>query len=298
MPFPFRFAPVALFICCLLWPAAAASPDLVRLRSQLAGSVLPDAADPQYKLSFAPIDAGVDGLLAQLNASGLWPDIAYHDDGRSDWAAATHLRRCLELGVAQASPLSTHFNDSRMTAATHQCLWGWLQGNFVNSNWWWMQFGTLQVVAKLLLVAPNTTLLTMAQATTFPRLTEKDVMGFTAANRIWGATVLVLVGALSDNDALVDRAMHLAHEAYAITSGDGIQADHSFHQHGAIAYFSYGYGSHFLCNALMLEIVCQGTRWKATPTQWAVLAAYLLDGARWVTRGACSLQVRVVVARG
>jgi hypothetical protein len=335
-----------VFTLCLLYEIActfAISPDMLRLQEQLRACILPDKLDPFFKSSLAPIDAAVPRLMANLNASGLWPDIQYivrisnlfnlqntclsismyvqvmlqDPDGRSEWTAAIHLRRCLELGVSQATPLSTHYQDLAVTAATKLCLSGWLKGGFVNSNWWWMQFGTLQLVAKLLLLAPDEDLLMQAQTNTFPRLTDADAAGFPGANRIWAAIIRVMVhlppppssfyslhhpsssppfnlplrfatafnlefilvfqyvfvftrimmlllqvGALTNNETLVDYAVSQAHAVYVVTQGDGIQSDRSFHQHGPLAYTAYGYGSHFMANALTLEVATVGTRWS------------------------------------
>ena len=66
---------------------------------------------------------------------------------------------------------------------------------------------------------------------------------------------------------------------------DGMQPDFSYHMHGPVAYISYGYGSHFLTNALTMELAASGTRWAVSPEQWAALTGYLLDGSRWVVRG-------------
>ena len=148
-----------------------------------------------------------------------------------------------------------------------------------------MQFGAVQSIAKLLLLAPSAPSLAIAAARVFPRLTLADVAGFPGANRVWGAHIYALVGAASGDAARVDAAAPLLHAAMFAGDGDGIQADASFHQHGPLAYMSYGYGAHFAGNALTFEAAANGTRWAMNATVWLGLARYILDGARWTVRG-------------
>ena len=52
---------------------------------------------------------------------------------------------------------------------------------------------------------------------------------------------------------------------------------------------SYAYGGHFMANALSMERAARGTPWALGPApgpHWAALTTYLLDGARWLSRGA------------
>ncbi len=64
-----------------------------------------------------------------------------------------------------------------------------------------------------------------------------------------------------------------------------MQPDHSYHMHGPLAYMSYGYGAHFLANALTMEVAAAGTRWAMSRDEWCAVAGYFLDGSRWVVRG-------------
>lgn len=150
-----------------------------------------------------------------------------------------------------------------------------------------MQFGTLQIVAKMLFLVPDQQLLELANNNTFPRLSEANVAAMLGSNRVWGGLVLAAVGCLNNNATAVDSAFALMRGVYKLTPGiDGMQPDHSYHMHGPVAYISYGYGSHFLTNALTMEIAATGTRWSVSPPEWGALCSYLLDGSRWVVRGA------------
>lgn len=210
------------------------------LRTQLVDALLPEPGVPWDEAQLGAIDSECPVILNGLNSSGLWPDIDYYDSSaRSDWPAATHLRRCLLFGTAYNANSSTFYKNASYADAANRCTASWLLLSPVNSNWWWMQFGTLQCIAKLLLLVPNATLLAHANTGAFPRLTLADVSGFDGANRLWAALIHVMIGALNGNASHVDAAYSLIGAAYAPVPGgvvsDGLQLDAGFHQHGPLA---------------------------------------------------------------
>ena len=275
-------------------PAFSFSPSMQQLRTQLLSLLLPQQGDTYDNLQLAAFDLEIPIIFETLNSSGLWPDIDYYDvDARSDWPAATHLRRCLLFGTAFNSNASFFNTNESIAAAGTRCTASWLALSPVNSNWWWMQLGTLQCIAKLLLLLPNANLTAQANAEAFPRLSFADVAGFIGANRVWGSLVHVFIGVLNSNETHVSQAFSLMTAAYSTVPGDtvmdGLQLDYSFHQHGPLAQMSYAYGGHFMANALTMELAARGTPWAIGPTpspEWTALTNYLLDGARWLSRGA------------
>ena len=291
MPRSFLVALGALLAALLPFASPAPLPpdaDFAALRAALVLTQLPSPTDPLAAATQRSLDAAVPALIASLSPAGLWPDVTYNDPAdRSEWLAAEHLRRCLILGISSSArnAASAFAGDARALNATLSCTRGWLAIDPQNSNWWWVQLGAVQAIAKLLLLAPSPPSLAAAAATVFPRLSLADVAGFAGANRVWGAFIYALVGAASGDASRVDAAAPLLHGAMYAGLGDGIQADASFHQHGPLAYFSYGYGAHFVGNALTMEAAARGTRWAMNASAWAGLARFILDGARWTVRG-------------
>jgi chondroitin AC lyase len=277
--------------------AGAPDANLTVLSANVLRILILNASDPFALSAQRSVDAEVPALVVLLNASGLFPDVDYDDSNdMSEWKAATHLQRCLMMATsAQPSPLnpSRHRSNATVGAAADACLAGWLRVSPSNSNWWWMQIGTLSIIARLLILRPNATLLALANAVAFPRLSfPEDVVGFTGANRVWTSSIHVLVGLLNGNATHVDLAFALLHEALLPASGDvgsphvdGIQADGAFHQHGPLMQASYAYGAHFAANALAMETAAAGTRWAMDAAHWTGLSTYLLGCVRFLTRG-------------
>lgn len=66
---------------------------------------------------------------------------------------------------------------------------------------------------------------------------------------------------------------------------DGIQNDHSFHQHGPQLYMGWGYGGIYTTNVLLLQSYASGTSLSAPTDAWNVFASLVLDGQQLATRG-------------
>lgn len=257
-------------------------------------------------------DQSKDRAFRQL---GIWSDIDYGDQSRSWWYAAEHLRRCLLMASAIASPRSAHCNSSTISAAAARAFEWWVTTDPQN-QWWWMQIGVPRVVAKFLLLAnPSPRLIGLAR----PLLSRTPLYNCTAAtdramianstdgcrcvtgcagttspgtwtgcNRIWGATVHVLVGVIDRDRERLATAFGMAHSAITMVSRDdgGIQADASFHQHGRQLYSGWGYGAIFTTNLLVLEAYAAGTDFAMPESAWSTFARLVLDGQAAATRQA------------
>lgn len=71
---------------------------------------------------------------------------------------------------------------------------------------------------------------------------------------------------------------------HGIESSEGIQYDHSFHQHGPQLYVG-GYGLNFLKDETGSARLVEGTRFAYPKDRVDALSDYLLDGARLMVRG-------------
>jgi chondroitin AC lyase len=86
-------------------------------------------------------------------------------------------------------------------------------------------------------------------------------------------------------EVLSDALTHLFAEIRVGLPGEeGIQADASFHQHGAVLYAG-GYGFSYTHDCTRWVEYTQGTRFAPSPAQLQLLERYLLDGLQWMVRG-------------
>lgn len=73
-----------------------------------------------------------------------------------------------------------------------------------------------------------------------------------------------------EGGGVLRQAYEVAHTTLHLNAqtGDGIQGDGSFHQHGAQLYSGWGYGGIFTTNVLVLEGYAQGTNWTIPDPQF------------------------------
>jgi chondroitin AC lyase len=82
------------------------------------------------------------------------------------------------------------------------------------------------------------------------------------ANTIWEAELGLDYGALTQDSTLMSQQSKLIAGEIHISTGEGIQSDYSFHQHGArLQQFHYG-------GAFLADTSCLG--WKLHGTPWAI----------------------------
>src|SRR5690606_38592853 len=117
----------------------------------------------------------------------------------------------------------------------------WLQKRYQSSNWWHNQIGVPQYMRDIIILLHNDldpdrlkkSLEVMAQ------LQVHD--NYTGGNLVWCADLGLHYGALTGDEKLVKRCRDLILKEIKITTGEGIQPDYSFHQHGKrLQMYQYG----------------------------------------------------------
>ena len=210
--------------------AVAAEDDMSRLiRDNILLQLVPQRATPH-------VDLEVTSLHHTLQPNGTWPAINYTDGAKDWWVAAEHLRNCLLMASALSSPLSQHHAEPALRSAADRAFEWWLATNLVN-HWWWSAIGVPRMLCKYLLLLPSPRLYTLA----LPLLdvTPLDVArSYTGCNRVWGASIHILRGAIELNATRLRAAYSVAHSTLHLAPqhSDGIQSDGSFHQHGPQLY--------------------------------------------------------------
>ena len=263
------------------------SPALQRVQRQLAGFYLDANAIPGVaEIVDAPGSADVQArdFAQSLDATGNWPDINYASKDESAWPPSIHYGRMLTLAMARLRESTPPAERATLTTALHRSFSYWVAHDFQSSNWWYNQIGApkqLGAVGVLLGDELLSTERTYLVDTMLPRAR----VGMTGQNRIWLAGNTLTRGLLAGDAGLVDASSRVIWEELRITTGEGIQPDFSFQQHGPQQQFgNYGLG-------LAIEIARWATALRDTP--WAPPSEamtnyrhFILDGESWtVWRG-------------
>ncbi|GAA3236151.1 polysaccharide lyase family 8 super-sandwich domain-containing protein [Nonomuraea helvata] len=227
-----------------------------------------------------PIGIVRDRLLAALadpaalvdapGPGGTWPDIDYAGRDVAAWEPFEHL--CRLAGLARDVP-----------AEALRALDAWLELDPQCPNWWYNRLGAPRLLGDAaLLLRPH---LSAEQSSRVAHVLERAAWDRMAGqNLLWAAEVAIRRGLLTGDLGVLADAFGRVEGTLAVGEGEGIQADQSFHQHGAQLY-SGGYGHAFARDAAALAALAAGTPLAFSGRALAVLADFLLDGQRWMVHG-------------
>lgn len=233
-----------------------------------------DVEAVQRRLRQKVLERGAGGdaeaLIESLTADGAWPDIAYEDTAPADWLPRAHLERMRVL----ARDYPSH---------ARQALTGWLQRDPHSDNWWHNQLGTPIALGDTLVLIEGY-LHDEQRALGAERLARAVWDGMTAQNLIWAAQAQIRRGVLLDDADILADAFERVKSTVRISTGDGVQPDFSFHQHGPLLYFA-GYGHDFAVDAAEIAYLARDTAFRFSDEQLEILTGYLLDGSQWAVHG-------------
>jgi len=251
--------------------AMAANADLDTVRQRILKPLLkPVPAETTRK------------LLSTLRPDGSWPGINYQDRSRSGWKMVRHLGNVTTLARAYRSPESKLHGDKALRTAVLRSLDYWLSHDFQNPNWWWNQIGVPRALLPVLLLMEKE--LSDEQRKRAFTILRRAKIGMTGQNLVWVTQITAVRGILEDDPKLVTAAYRRIADEIRFSTGEGIQPDFSFHQHGPCLY-NHGYGASFAVDCSEIATRVAGTRFAFPPEKVALLGNLILDGSQWMTRG-------------
>ena len=237
-------------------------------------------------LAQSPINTSKTLAAAQtLRPDGTWPDVDYANRNGGSWEPFEHLDRMRNLAILFRSDSS-----AELGTVVRKALIAWVERDPQSDNWWYNSIGTPQEVGAVLLLmcdaflpeeAPGSLeIVRRAAARPGPDNTHTVRIGLIAA-------------VLAEDEARAEAVLSALWPIVRIGSGEGIQADASYHFHGPQLY-SGGYGrGHGMTIARLMAVVA-GTRFAAPPETVEAFSHFILDGSQWMIRG----EAFEVTARG
>lgn len=224
---------------------------------------------------------GAEELLSAMLADGSWADLDYASKARSGWPPCTHLTRTLELVVCGRRAAAPAATKAQCLAAAHRALAYWIPQDFRCPNWWYNEIGIPKLLGNIALLLNQELTADERHYITRTVLPRAKVGGMTGQNRVWLAANGVILAALQADEALMRRATEVIQEELRTGTGEGIQADWSFHQHGPQQQFG-NYGMAYAVEMSRWITVLRGTPWAFSEAKVELLRNYLLAGENWV----------------
>lgn len=248
-------------------PASTAAAVRTRLAEQLLRS--------------PPSVNSVRRAISEQRADGSWPDVPYDRRDRSIWPPQKHLTRLTSLATAfRAGPLR---GDTALKATITRGLEFWLRRDPQSDNWWHNVIAAPQELGRfLVLMRDDLPPADVALACDRVRRSRTDRM--TGTNLAWTAGNLFVLGAVTDDLALMRDELALITGTIRLTSEEGVQPDWSYHQHGP-QLNAGNYGQGFLDTCVPYGELVRGTALAFTPEQLGILSQFALNFQDWVVWG-------------
>lgn len=228
--------------------------------------------------------AALETWISALDSDGAWPDIDYTSDARGAWPTLNHLERVRTLARALVDPSSPMHGAPRLEQAALLALDHWTRHRYQNPNWWQNRIGVPLVMRDIVvLLRPrlSDTRFRDALAVIDQVVVRKAGDG---ANTIWTADIALVAAALRGDPAGIAFAAERIAGEIGVGKTEGIQTDFSFHQHGPRLQ-QFHYGGAFLRDTVRVAWLLRDTPWAFPPETVRLLADYLLEGGRWMSRG-------------
>lgn len=220
----------------------------------------------------------------ELNGSGQWPDINYNDNELAGWQPGFHLVRIRDMALAWACPASPGYHNAQLWEKINTALDHWLARRYKSTNWWHNEIGVPRSMRDIIILLRQDLSAARLQQSMEVLSQLKVHENYVAGNLIWCADLGLHYGALTGNDELVHRCRELIVQEIKITTGEGIQPDNSFHQHGARLQM-YQYGKAFLWEAARVAWQCRGTALAFPANTVTILTGFVTEGWQWMARG-------------
>lgn len=222
----------------------------------------------------------VEKYLAELNIDGSWPEIDYTSKERGGWPPRNHISKLLVISKAYQTKGSKHYHKKAVSEKIHLALNYWLDNDFQCPNWWYPEIGVPQVLAPVMILMEAE--LTPGQKEKGIKILNRSAIGMTGQNKVWQSGNVLLRNLLLKNEDNIRLAATSIQEELVVSTGEGVQPDWSYHQHGPQLQFG-NYGLAYVGDMIKWISILRNTPFQFDENKISILRNYLLEGQQWVT---------------
>ncbi|MES1177429.1 MAG: polysaccharide lyase family 8 super-sandwich domain-containing protein [Myxococcales bacterium] len=273
-------AVIVAFLCTA--PRANAQSDLSTVKARMLADAIDKAGFRAETVGYSDTDfSKADTYASSIGSNGSWSGIDYGDTS-NDFPALDHLDHVLVMAYSYNQKAdAAHYKSAALLAAMNKALGYWYQVNPKCSNWF------KNDIAKQFYLGPIGLLMQGAiDAGNLDKIIGDltDAPSMTGANRTALSTSVIYRAVIEGSTARLSSGVSGVASVIAVTSGDGVQRDFSFQQHGGILY-NGNYGFAFLRDVTWVGAMLSGTQYAFSAAQTGLLRDNFLQGTRWMIRG-------------
>ncbi|MDR0833309.1 MAG: polysaccharide lyase 8 family protein [Candidatus Symbiothrix sp.] len=235
------------------------------------------------------LDARVAGLLSTIQDDGSWADIPLTNRAQTGWLPINHLNRVKNMVLAYTLTGSAYKDNPDLYTKISAALELWHTKNPTSTNWYYQQIGTPQRVGIILILlragakqehrSLETNMLNRMK-TDGGRPDQSGSLG-TGANKIDIATHWVYRACLTENADDLEFGTTQVYLPVAFTTGEGLQNDFSYQQHGP-QFYTGGYGQSYIRAVTNMVTYTAGTPYAIPDEKLAILNGFTQEYARMI----------------
>jgi chondroitin AC lyase len=246
----------------------------------------PDPLSQLHKNVFADILSApaeldsVNKYLAEMSEDGSWPEIDYASKERGGWPPRNHISRLLIIAKAYQIKGTQFYHKTAVSEKIHLGLNYWLDNDFQCPNWWYPEIGVPQVLAPIMILMEAE--LSPEQKEKGIKILNRSAIGMTGQNKVWQSGNVLLRNLLLKNEDTIRLAATSIQEELVVSTGEGVQPDWSYHQHGPQLQFG-NYGLAYIDDMIKWITILRNTPFQFDESKVSILRNYLLEGQQWVT---------------
>lgn len=238
------------------------------------------------------LDIEVDWLLNTIQTSGKWNDIDYSSTAQTGWEPLTHLTRMKKLVLAYTLNTSAYYGSADIFTAITNGFNFWHGSDPRSTNWYVQQIACPQQIGIMLILmrggtqqlATNIENKLIARMEAIGGRPDQGGSQGTGANKIDIATHWVYRGCLKEDVAVLSFGIEQVYYPVFVTTGEGLQSDYSYFQHGQ-QFFNGGYAISFVKGVARIANFTAGTQYQLPAEKLELLTTFTRIGYLNLIRG-------------
>ncbi len=231
-------------------------------------------------ISNQPDVTEVEKLLASLTEQGSWEYIDYTSKQRGGWQPNEHNVNILQMAIAYQTRGSKFYQQKEVSKKIHKALNFWLENDFQCPNWWYPEIGIPKVLAPVLILIEDE--LSTKQMQKGINILDRAKIRMTGQNKVWLSGNVLMRSLLLKDTETIKKAADSIKEELVVGTGEGVQPDWSYHQHGPQLQFG-NYGLAYVDDMIKWISILRETPFRFDELKMSILRNYMLNGQQWVT---------------
>ncbi len=275
---------VNLFLTFILSLECSNHPDISKEKSSqltVFDTIMANIQAEQCKVKPVALDKEIPSILTLWGIEGSFSDIDYTRRDQTNWAPVQHLDRLKSMAVAYILPGSRYAGDKSLHEKITVSLQYWYNQHPTSTNWFMQQIACPQRMGNILILLrkgkeqlPQT-----LEDKLIDRMREEggrpDQKGSqgTGANKTDIAVHWIYRGCLTADASVLSFGVEQAYYPLFLTTGEGLQHDFSYLQHGP-QFYTAGYGSSIINGIGNIAVYLAGTPYALPGEKAALLSQF------------------------